>query len=156
MSEMEKLAEKLKQQKLQNESTQVNSEELTQQWVSSLDDLVSDIESWLKPLVDANVLRIKRESIVIHENPHPELRTRYPAPVLTLTLNGSEVKIKTKGRYIFGCVGRVDIEAGVKTWIVTRHVEDGREHWIIRRQGDARDAVAFNSDSLAEALSDYL
>ena len=156
MSEMEKLAEKLKQQKLQNEAKQVNSAELIEDWVFSLDILVSNIELWLQPLVDANVLRMKRETIHISENPHPELRTRYPAPVLTLTVNGSEVKIKTKGRYFAGSVGRVDIEAGMKVWIVTRHVDAGKESWIIRRQGDTKDAVAFNSDSLAKALEDYL
>lgn len=154
MSEMEKLAAELARKGEERQQNKVNSEEIIAAWLEDLERLVDTVDQWLSPLKNTNVATTSRDEIEIRENPHPELATRYRAPVLTITLNEKTIKLQPAGRYMIGSEGVVELNGLARQVAFDRLTDGDQTQWRIRvlipRQRP--EILPFSSDSFAKLL----
>lgn len=160
MSEMEKLAAMMKQQR--DEKTDVDRatasarEEKFNHWIESINKLFDDIQEWLEPLARQNLVQYNRGMTEIKEKIPQNLVATYDAPVLPMAINGKAARITPVGLYLTGCDGAVDFMAREKQYRITRHI--GAEvQWMLHDKAEHKDrGVLLNQESLAKAISHYL
>lgn len=163
MSEMEKLAEQMKLQKAKKTSTDnalaLEREEREQrfaQWIESVGKLFDDIQMWLDPLAQNDLVQFNRGMTKIEEKLPQNLVAKYDAPVLPMAINGKAARIVPVGLFLTGCDGAVEFMAREKQYLITRHV--GNEvQWMIRDKSEYKgEGVLLTQDSLAHAIKHYL
>lgn len=158
MSDMEKLAAKLRQQDVQTEQQAVSAKQLIGEWAASLNELMTQIERWVEPLRAQGLVKVARTERTMTEQPIGFGRQQYAAPVLSIDLGKVKVRLDPLGRFIMGCQGRVDIHglSGSGEVGLIREVNDGNSTWhIMRRERNSKQAPKLEpltSDSFASLL----
>lgn len=163
MSEMEKLAAQMKQQREQKISTDNALNDLTldlekriEQWTESVDKLFDEIEIWLDPLAQNDLVKFKRDRVKIEEKLPQNLMAKYEAPVLAMSINGKAARIVTIGLFLTGSDGAVDFMAREKQYRITRHVGNDIQWMIQDKSGYFGKGVILSQDSFADAIRHYL
>lgn len=160
MSEMEKLAAQMKQQREQKISTDnaltSDLEKRLVQWTESVGKLFDEIEIWLCPLKQNDLVRFKRDSVKIEEKLPQNLVAKYEAPVLAMFINEKAARIVTVGLFLNGCDGAVDFMAREKQYRITRHVGNDVQWMIQDKDGYLGKGVILSQDSFADAIKHYL
>ncbi|MFR0688618.1 hypothetical protein ACLUTX_04440 [Enterobacterales bacterium AE_CKDN230030158-1A_HGKHYDSX7] len=159
MSEMEKFAVELAQKKSQQEQLSQESTNQYQLWIESLASLHKDMEKWLQPLISSGVACVASTTVRKSEHPNAEMAGSYDAPVLSVTINGKELKIDSVGRYVVGSQGAVRIKGVSKEVVLVRLIEGGVDQWKIRTRangGQSTKLHELNSDNFAKLLQDFL
>ncbi|PBQ05659.1 hypothetical protein CCL17_04040 [Pseudomonas congelans] len=160
MSEMEKLAAQMKQQGDQKTGTDnaiaSEREKRFAQWIESVGKLFDEIQMWLDPLAQNDLVQFNRGIMKVEEKLPQNLVATYDAPVLPMAINGKAARIETVGLLLTGCDGAVDFMALEKQYRITRHV--GSEvQWMIRDKSEYQGKnVLLTQDSFADAIKHYL
>jgi hypothetical protein len=113
---MRSLIDKLKEQPSTVDEQRAEQKE---EWLRALDQLLTDIEGWVKPAVSEGVLRTSRSSIGVIEQDLGE----YQAPMLEIRARGLTLRFEpiglrvggvggAGGHRLIGLRGRVDLVCG--------------------------------------------
>ncbi|PWK09871.1 hypothetical protein C7425_104253 [Pantoea ananatis] len=163
MSEMEKLAAQMKQQRDQKTSSDNALNALTleldkriEQWTESVGKVFDEIEIWLDPLAQNDLVKFKRDRVKIEEKLPQNLVAKYEAPVLAMSINEKAARIETVGLFLTDCDGALDFMAREKQYRITRHVGNDVQWMIQAKYGSLRKGVILSQDSFAEAIRHYL
>lgn len=160
MSEMEKLAASMLQKKTEEtakaEALRSSRQGKVDDWVESLETLLADIEEWLRPLIESELVEIERFSKKINEAPGSDFLVNYDAPGLALVINGKVARIEPKALYLSGSHGVVEFKALDKKYLLIRNVADEVQWRLVDAANKAAKGVPFTQDSLAHAISHYL
>ncbi len=152
---MRDLIEKLK---ARPRTVEEHRDEQKREWLGALEQLYTDIETWVRPAVDEGVLRTRRSEREIVEQDFGD----YLAPVLEILAGGLALRfepvgarivgaIASGGRRLLGLRGRVDLVCGPIQIPLVRTAEGGWKAVPLR--GEPRD---LDEESFAEILAEVL
>lgn len=112
-------------------------------WLQSIENIYSNIESWLKPFIDKELLEIKKAGkIEITE----DYIGRYQASVLEINIGDDIIRLKPRGTLVLGSYGRIDM-AGPKGEVIL--IEPEWNEWqIVEKIGDKRNTIDLNEESI--------
>jgi len=138
---MSSLVEFLRDQKRKLARVQEERDKTLKEWLSRLEQLFTDIETWLEPAKKEG-LKVERGEVEISE----EYLGTYVAPVLVIAFAGTKVRLEPVGRYVIGAFGRVDVFSprGVDKLVL---LTDG---WYLVRGPEQR--FPFTQDTFEELL----
>lgn len=110
-----------------------------QAWFDAVNELLRQLESWLREADAEKVLVLIPTTVVLAE---PTLG-RYEVPGLIVRLHNQEVVIRPGGRDVYGTLGnglriqgRVDLNDGAASSYRILRVTDGKdERWVVRGPG---------------------
>jgi hypothetical protein len=121
-------------------------------WKRRIQQLYSDVESWLPPGFDAKPVRIVRM--------HEELMREHGVapvdlPVLGI-LNGSRraATLEPRGLWVIGANGRLDLVSDDRHFIIVDKAENLKPtRWMVAPLADRTNLRPFTADALRAALS---
>lgn len=160
MSSMDRLAEALRLKREQDEAASAPSNERVQQWEQSLKTLFAQLESWLSPLVESGVAKVRRVPQRKSENPSADVFVSYEAQMLIIEINHKTAAVDVIGLFVPNTDGRVVLNGDDKRFLITRSLKP-TEGWIIGTYLNFSDTAPsverpLSEESLAEALGHFL
>lgn len=159
MSEMDKLAAQMKQQRNRKtiaDDASMDQEKKFTHWIESVGKPFDDIQVWLDPLVQSDLAQFERGMMDVEEKLPQNRVARYEAPFLVMAINGKAARIVTVGLCFTDSDGAVDFMAREKQYRITRHVGSDVQWMICNKSEHLGKDVVLNQDSLADAIRHYL
>ncbi len=146
MEDLEKILEKEKENK---EKNKIDLEKMRDEWVIEVNDLFSNIKTWLNPLFKKGLLRIVADQKSLFE----EAVGSYTVPLMEIYFLNHSITIRPIGTFVVGAKGRVDIISYNKTVSIIK-LDNG---WKIPiKQSYGFDFIDFNEDKFAEIIEDMV
>ena len=147
MSGKKALLELLKQQKDQETDGKTEKRQRLKEWLQAIEHLFQTIETWLRPAVVQNLLKVDRLSTTVSEWQLGD----YEAPTLRITApNRRHVDLVPKGRDIVGGLGRVDFESGPDRLVLIRTEPNNWQFTV--RHGGRVEKTELSDESLSDCL----
>jgi hypothetical protein len=146
---MANLAEYVRGKQEDQSLLDANAAQMREDWQCELERLMSSIDGWLSPAVEAG-LKLTRASVTIAE----QGLGAYDAPLRIIELAGNRVKIVPKARLVVGGYGRVDVEARPETALLIYWKPEGC--WYILRNRDWRSRELLSQDSFERLMEAFL
>ena len=152
MSGKESLLEVLREQKAQSEVERAKDwDKVRTEWLASLADLRSKLETWLKPAIDEDLLTIEEREVEVSEH---NLGT-YRAPALRITAPSERhVDLEPRARIVIGGFGRVDLVSGPNRAMLI--LEDTGEWRIALRGVGHPQTQELTGDCFSELIGELL
>jgi hypothetical protein len=149
MPTKDELLDTLRDQKAK--SKDFDRESVLREWTAALKALMADIQSWLRPAMNEELLRARPETTIVSE----ERLGTYEVPRLLLEMpSGLTVNINPVARFIVGADGRVDMWAfPTDKWLIVRQADQWR---LIRKGGDLSSDVPLAAESFKSALTELI
>jgi hypothetical protein len=123
-----------------------------QQWVDSFKLLISDIEGWLAPLRDAQLLSFQRQIVHIEE---PAAQP-YSVEGLRIVANGRTVQVVPRAHKVLGGAGRVDLVSGARQRAILLNADGTRKISIYEPNQVAFHVIPLTEDSFSDQLRTLL
>ncbi|MFJ4086124.1 hypothetical protein [Pseudomonas psychrophila] len=160
MSSMENLAEALRLKREKDEAASAPSNEQVQQWEQSLKTLFAQLESWMSPLIESGVAKVRRVTKTKSENPSSDVFVSYEVPMLIIEINHKTAVVDVIGLFVSNTDGRVGLIGDDKRFLISRSLSP-TEGWIISTYLNTSDTAPsverpLSEEALAEALANYL
>ncbi|QAT40531.1 hypothetical protein [Clostridium sp. JN-9] len=131
------------QKKLEEKTKkEFNAEEEKKKWINSVNEIVSNIKSWLDEPVKNKLVEVTDEEIEINE----ELLGKYKIKSLIIRSLWDTIYIRPIGRMILGAVGRIDILSTKGKYSILLTIDNG---WIVKVDGVYK---AFDEEVFSEIL----
>ena len=132
------------------------------QWIADVGELLTTIEGWLSPLVQARHVRLERRTIQIDD---PDTGP-YDVAALTIFLADREVKVEPRGMRIVGVIpgkdrivgarGRVDVVSGPSRATILRSASGQWQLAAVDGWPASTSAVDLTGDVFADVLAELL
>lgn len=142
---MEDLSDFLRKKQEDYEQEQTNWLQIKEQWQQQVKEFMAQINNWLKPLAQQQLLNLQEGQIQLDE----EHIGSYEATTLEITIGGKRIKIQPVGRLIIGALGRIDISSSKGSYIVLYHEQQG---WIYRNAHRREQFAVFNENNFMELI----
>lgn len=139
----------------QNRETPIDWEANKAWWLEKLEALYGEIEAWLKPLADQDLVDASRDSVPLTE----EHIGTYEADVLLLDFSGKIIVLEPRGTLLIGSRGRVDVFLrGHRARPIMLILEGDRDSasWGIWKSRHPRDRLDLTKDTFEKAVEDLL
>jgi hypothetical protein len=105
-TKFEELVRQYADQKKSAAENSVDWEERKKWWQERVSHLFSKIDSWLRPLIDNNIVKFSKENISLTE----ETLGQYEVESCTISLQQQNLRLKPKASVIIGGFGRIDVD----------------------------------------------
>mgnify|MGYP003367003965 CR=1 FL=1 len=142
---MSDLSDFLRKKQQDYEQEQMNWQNVKEQWQQQVREFMDQINSWLKPLVQEQLLNVQEGEICLDE----EHIGSYATSTLEIVIGGERIKIQPVGRLIIGALGRIDISSSKGSYIVLYHEQQG---WIYRNAHRREPFTVFNENNFMELI----
>lgn len=149
------IRDKLKKEK--DKRSCVNWEERKNGWLSKIDNLYNDIDSWFRPF-DGDI-KVERQEIEINE----EYIGSYNAPKMKIKVGAEHVTLTPRATLIIGGYGRVDM-AGLdgEAMLLLLPKKDVKKAsiescaWYIATRSSRHDPIPLDENTFASALESIM
>lgn len=125
MSDLNDFLQKKLEEKTKKE---FNAEEEKKKWINSVNEILSNIKSWLDEPVKNKLVEVTDEEIEINE----ELLGKYKIKSLIIRSLWDTIYIRPIGRMILGAIGRIDILSTKGKYSILLTIDNG---WIVKVDG---------------------
>jgi hypothetical protein len=124
MNSRDELLGFLRQEKEAADKDKVDWAKTKEEWAKELASILENMEKWLKPAIDQNLIRLEKGEHAIWE----EDLGSYTVPLIVLkTPSGKEVRVRAIGRIIIGARGRIDLVSGGKKASLIKNMKN---EWV--------------------------
>ncbi len=126
--------------KQKSQKKKINWKKRKKNWLNSIDSLYSDIEEWLKPFIEKELMEIKRKKLNLDE----EYIGQYEVPLLDVYIGKDIISLKPKGTLILGSYGRIDMR-GPKGEVMM--IEQEWNNWIFAERTPKLETFGINEET---------
>lgn len=102
---LEKLQEFISTKSKNEEDKEVDWEERKNDWIKSVENLYSNMEKWVKPLIDKGQIEIKHTNVTLNE----EYIGEYGLKNMQIFISNEKIELIPVGTLIIGSHGRIDM-----------------------------------------------
>lgn len=144
---MEDLSGFLRKKQEEYEQEQISWNHVKEEWLKQVQHYIEQIKSWLRPLMQQNLIQFQEYEITLDE----EHLGRYTTNALEILVGAEQIKVQPVGRLIIGALGRIDISSNKGSYIVLYHEQQG---WICRNARQREKFSPFNEASFIKLLKE--
>ncbi len=135
----------------------VDWNERRQVWLTQLNNLLNDVEQWLKPLCEDGTLSLERQPRHLAER---ETLGDYQAVAMVIYINGQTIFLEPVGSIIIGAFGRVDMKGPFADFMLLLATSDDQDlnpiihkaTWHISTRRNRRRLLSLNADTFGDAF----
>jgi hypothetical protein len=139
------LSEFLRQQKDQQQQSNMSAAEVRAEWVEAVRNLVELVQAWLRLERADGLLDLAVTQAQVDE----ERLGSYEVPVLEITAAGKVVTMQPVARIIIGGLGRVDLVCGPKRRLLVRNAE---KLWFVSSREPRDKGQELNEGTFKETM----
>jgi len=137
----------------ESKGKQIDWESKKQIWLTSIDKLYKNINNWLTPSIEENLVEISYEKNLLSE----DYIGSYSVNNMILSVGFERVSLKPKGMIIMGSAGRVDLIGENGTiWLLLEKSQTDKFEWHIAVRTIRQKSWPLTEESFADALKSIM